>query len=94
MIEKSKSNRADGLGHWPRGKRRSDIDARTRRRALASIRRAHVRDGHSLRSIARTIGVSDRTLRRWLAGEDHPSPARAADVISAHLPALDARSRR
>jgi len=28
----------------------------------------------SIRYLADKIGVSDRTMRRWLAGEDHPHP--------------------
>jgi len=27
------------------------------------------------RALAETLGVSDRTVRRWLAGEDRPEPA-------------------
>lgn len=30
-------------------------------------------DGLSIKTAAEEIGVSDRTIRRWLAGEDRPS---------------------
>lgn len=80
--KKLQSARADGRGHWPAGKPRSSVDARTRQRLLRAIRRANERDGLSLKSIARTIEVNDRTLRRWLAEEDHPSPELAQAALS------------
>lgn len=80
------TSRKDGRGHWTPGKRRSDASDKDVRRALAAIRRANERDNHSLRSIARTLGVNDRSVRRWLAGEDTPTAANCADVI-AHYPA-------
>ena len=76
------SLRKDGRGHWPAGKRRSDASGRDVRRALAAIRRANERDGHSLRSIARTLGVSDRTVRRWLDGIA-PTAAHCRRILTA-----------
>lgn len=49
-------------GHWPRGRRRNDVDAARMWRALCESRGA--------REIARIVGVSDRTVRRWASGED------------------------
>lgn len=66
-----KSSRPDGLGHWPAGKRRSTIPAKERRALLARLKRA-VRQ-KSARAVARRLGYSDSTIRRWLSGEDWPS---------------------
>jgi hypothetical protein len=37
-------------------------------------------DGLSIKAVAAEIGVSDRTMRRWLDGEDRPSPQYHADI--------------
>lgn len=76
---------ADGLwteakGHWKAGKaRHPKMPAALKRNIRKLVSGAgRVADGEdrppSIRSIAAEIGVSDRTLRRWLAGEDNPSP--------------------
>lgn len=65
-----KTKRPDGRGHWPRGKRRSDLSERERETVLATIRGAS--ETESLRSIARKLHVSDRSVRRWLSGDDWP----------------------
>lgn len=60
---------------WPRGKRRSDAGEDEARVMLAELRRQIDRNrqaGASVRHTARWLGVSDRTLRRWLTGEDLP----------------------
>lgn len=80
------SSRKDGRGHWTPGKPRSDASDTDVRRTLAAIRRANERDKHSLRSIARTVGVSDRAVRRWLSGDHRPTAENCADVL-AHYPA-------
>jgi DNA-binding transcriptional regulator YiaG len=89
------SKRADGLGHWEKGKRRHSTDARTRRRLQAAIRRAlnapsqnPNRPGRAMsrKEIAVILGVNDKTVARWYADEDFPSPetaARAIDVLNA-----------
>ncbi|MGH8562734.1 MAG: helix-turn-helix domain-containing protein [Gammaproteobacteria bacterium] len=71
-----KSSRADGLGHWPEGKRRREapLPAELRRRILAARKAGEM----SLRSLARQAGISDRALRRWLAGEDWPAREKVA----------------
>jgi len=66
------SNRPDGRGHWPAGKRRNPT--RGVRSLLASVRRV-VKQRTSLRRAAIGIEVDTRTLRRWLSGEDVPSEA-------------------
>lgn len=73
------TNRKDGRGHWPPGKRRSGIEPQERRSVIARIRIACDR-GLSLRAIAGVTGISDRTIRRWLSGEDHPLPEIARRV--------------
>jgi len=50
---------------------------------IARIRRATRRNARhpvSLRQAAREIGVSDRTLRRWLAQVDYPQPENCAKI--------------
>ena len=61
-------------GHWPKGRRRNPEDGvklvltRTRR-ALRRLIPGQV----SRKALARVVGVSPRTISRWLAGEDYPS---------------------
>lgn len=73
-------------GHWPRGKRRSDLtDAQLRawhllRKKLAIIVSANQRGvpgtlRRSCRGLAEHCGVHDRSVRRWLSGEDVPTQA-------------------
>lgn len=65
-------------GHWPRGKRRNNpgIPDRALGVLLARARRA-IEESPStaeptIRRAAAACGVSDRTLRRWLAGVHTP----------------------
>jgi transposase len=67
--------RTDGRGHWPKGKRRSDVSRRARTEFVAQLRVAVARKNSSIRAVARLLDVSDRTVRRWLAGEDWPASA-------------------
>ncbi len=66
----ARTKRADGRGHWPAGKRRGDgpIPRRLRARMERAIEGGQI----SIRGIARHLGVSDRTVRRWLTGEHWP----------------------
>lgn len=66
-----KSERSDGRGHWTHGKRRSVLTAEERRAFLAAIRRHAAAEG--IRATARHLKCSDRSVRRWLAGEDWPT---------------------
>lgn len=72
IIGAVKSSRKDGRGHWPAGKRRSRLNARARNAFVLDLRRAVARKDSSIRSVARLLEVSDRTVRRWLSGEDWP----------------------
>lgn len=67
-----KSRRDDGRGHWPAGKYRSALTAAQRASVIRRIRKA-VEQLESIRAVARTLGVSDRSVRRLLAGEDQPT---------------------
>ena len=74
---KHKSARADGRGGWVPGKRRhTDVgDWQRIRLRVVSLLNDHYEPGRvSVRALAAAIGVADRTVRRWLAGEDRPSP--------------------
>lgn len=70
------SNRRDGRGHWPAGRRRSAIMPAARRALIRQLRLALDR-GISLRRLAEKHRVCDRTLRKWLTGEHFPMPWRA-----------------
>ena len=75
--KKSKSARRDGRGGWIPGKRRNqDVGDWTRLRIdLAAL----FADAYDFRlrtptRLARDLGVSEKTVRRWLSGEDRPAP--------------------
>lgn len=63
-------------GHWPKGKRRNG-DAgqwsRLRLRLTRVINDQYQRGRISQCALALAIGVSERSVRRWLSGEDRPS---------------------
>jgi hypothetical protein len=63
---------------WPAGKRRNNIDASRIVRALVAE--------YGARPLARKVGVSDRTIRRWASGEDHVTRETIDRVIDAILP--------
>ena len=72
------SQREDGRGHWPRGQRRNDaLPARKMAGLMRRVRRLVDRDPADLTltrvAIAEAVGVSERSVRRWLSGEDHPA---------------------
>ena len=67
-------------GHWPKGKRRNQSLPQRQinglmRRVKNKLNPGKRKEGQSLNQTAREIGVSTRTLRRWLDGEDNPSAA-------------------
>lgn len=74
---KHKSARADGRGGWTPGKRRhADCGdwQRIRLRVVSLLTTKYQYGRVTARAIAAAVGVSDRTLRRWLSGEDRPTP--------------------
>lgn len=71
------STRKDGRGHWPAGRRRNpDAGQWSRTRlALQSLLDEHWQQGvRSERAVAAALGVSPRSLGRWLAGSHRPHP--------------------
>lgn len=66
------SARADGRGHWPKGKRRSKLSPAEHEKFLAELRQL-LAEGLSRREIARRRGVSEKAVRNWLSGEDLPA---------------------
>ena len=58
---------------WPRGKRRHATDA-------ARFVGAVVGE-FSAREVARRCGVSDRTVRRWVSGQDWPDRAALVRLV-------------
>lgn len=70
-----KSKRQDKKGHWPKGKRRNKDAGHWSRTRLSAVR---LIDDHflvgsiSYRALAAVLSVSDRTVHRWLSGEDRP----------------------
>jgi hypothetical protein len=83
MTEPIKSKRADGLGHWPKGKARSTL-TESQRAAVARKLRKAIGDLQSIRAVARTLGLSDRSIRRILSGEDQPTE-RIRNLVNARL---------
>lgn len=69
-----------------RGRRRSSAATGREREVtlaeLASAIREPVRGVASLRVVAEYCGVSDRTVRRWLAGEDWPPASQIRRIRS------------
>jgi DNA invertase Pin-like site-specific DNA recombinase len=61
-------------GHWPKGRRKNDprVSAGELRRVLRRFLRYKIQKGLSYRALEEELGKSDRTLRRWIAGEDWP----------------------
>jgi hypothetical protein len=77
--KKSKSARADGRGGWPAGKRRHpDVGDWTRLRiqlaAMIADRPSRGPTGVNNVAIGAACGVGEKSVRRWLTGEDRPSP--------------------
>lgn len=68
-----KSSRQDRRGHWPKGKRRSNISREYLRVILRHLERTLEYPGLSQRGLARHVGVSEKTVRRWLSEECWPS---------------------
>lgn len=85
------SRRQDGRGHWPHGKPRHRPIAPARlarlRAWFAQHRQPAGANERSMKPVALAIGVSDHTLRRWLAGARNPDPAKWRDLM-AHLESL------
>lgn len=72
MTEAEKKTR----GHWPVGKRRNPVGKTWNkvRLTLQSLVDEHYEPGvRSKAAAALAMGVSDRTVRRWLDGTDVPS---------------------
>jgi plasmid maintenance system antidote protein VapI len=66
-----------GRGHWTAGKRRNPDRGEWGRirLTLARFLDDHYQPGKvSGRALAGSLGVSDRTVRRWIDGTDRPSP--------------------
>jgi DNA invertase Pin-like site-specific DNA recombinase len=66
-----KSERRDGRGHWPKGKRRSPMEDKARRKLIRDIRLL-IDHGVSRKAISRAFRRSDRTIARWLSGAHFP----------------------
>lgn len=83
----TKSARADGRGGWIPGKRRHlDVGdwQRIRIDLVALLDAAYRRGIRSRRALGIRMGVSEKTVRRWLSGEDRPSPE-AQEALRAWL---------
>jgi hypothetical protein len=79
---KSTSARADGRGGWPTGKRRHPVGTWPATLArLVVLLRDHARRGVvSGNALAAAVGVGEKTVRRWVSGEDLPSAEMQAAV--------------
>lgn len=77
-MSKTKSARRDGRGGWRPGKRRNQDCgdwSRLRIDLVAMFDDAWRFGVRTPSRLAATLGVSERSVRRWLAGEDRPAPA-------------------
>jgi transcriptional regulator GlxA family with amidase domain len=90
-VQRARRRPADSppaKGHWPKGKpRNAPIPAPRLRQVQRWFERHRGYAGptsneRSVKRVALAIGVSDRTLRRWLTREDHPSPDRWRALIA------------
>lgn len=77
-----KSEREDKRGHWPKGKPRNETRQdwpklrKKLERLLASPARKTPIEEEFVRSrsgLSRWLGVHEKTVRRWLSGEDSPA---------------------
>ena len=62
---------------WTKGERRNEDTgnwSRIRMSLQALIDNHYERGWTSARKLADDLGVSDRSVRRWLSGEDRPEP--------------------
>ena len=66
-------------GHWPKGRRRNDLDA--------SQFIAGLIEEHGTSAVASAIGVSPRTVRRWSRGEDWCTLETIQKLIECLIPA-------
>jgi hypothetical protein len=68
-------------GHWPRGRRRNDpgVSPAQLRRLLKAFLRFKAGKGYSYRMLEEEFGRNQRTLRRWISGEDWPT---AEDIMA------------
>lgn len=64
-------------GHWAKGKRRNIPRGWS---LLQERLREVIKHRLSARQVASRIGVSDRTLRRWLSNEDNPTEDNAEQI--------------
>ena len=64
-------------GHWPAGRRRNNPRGWS---LLLGRLKKYVDQRASARQTARSLGVSDRTLRRWLDGEHVGGEEHAAQI--------------
>ena len=82
MTQQSKSARRDGRGGWPIGKRRHPMgEWPATLERLVALLRDHARRGVVSRNVLATaVGVQEGTVRRWVSGEDVPSPEMQREV--------------
>lgn len=81
MTAPFKSSRADGLGHWTPGKRRSTLTDAQGAAIRAKLERA--RSCSTLRALAALLGMDDGNLCRLMRGDSFPSERTAARVNAA-----------
>jgi hypothetical protein len=84
-------NRSDKRGHWPKGKRRNDPGRKwpaVRKRLDRLLRTPDTgpidesRPRRSQIGLGRYLDVSDRTIRRWLRGEQLPSEESVERIVA------------
>ena len=80
--KKPVGNKSGPRGHWPKGKPRNEaVDGwPDLKRKINRLLRNPDRKGRSSRALARHCDVTDRSVRRWLSGEDVPAAEHVASM--------------
>lgn len=83
---KKRSKREDGRGHWPAGRHRNPdtgnwSEIRLQLQALLDNHYSIAKRIYVL-ACAEDIGVSERSVRRWLAGSHRPEPESQKKIAS------------
>lgn len=71
-------------GHWPKGRRRNPDGGQwssVRLRLQKLLTDHHQPRRLSIRAVAKVVGTNERTVRRWMRGEDRP-PLEAQDTLT------------
>ena len=84
-----KSQRADGRGHWPAGRRRNPLAVKVMP-MLLWLYHGH---GLSYRRLARHCRADPKSVWAWVAGVKHPAKNSAARIARLYARVIAARAK-